>query len=185
MHCVTCHGQFLSFKAAKSEDGTVSKTLLRSLFMVMGVCCSHIPFQHGYIHSCRSPTLAFRQLHIAVTKRLSTTSPSDPSSTGRDFVYVRRSTPSLAGCVACVPFVKRRPSKACSLDLQTRRKKMRLLLEAGADEQTTLQFVPGSDVPVRQYFHSRSNEPMLPGEWDVDSDDEDDEGWVDEHERTG
>lgn len=55
---------------------------------------------------------------------------------------------------------------------------MRLLVEAGADEETRLQFVPGSDVPVRQYFHSRSNEPMLPGEWDVDSDDEDDEGWL-------
>lgn len=25
MHCVTCHGQFLSYKAARSEDGTVSK----------------------------------------------------------------------------------------------------------------------------------------------------------------
>ena len=55
---------------------------------------------------------------------------------------------------------------------------MRLLVEAGAEEETRLQFVPGSDVPVRQYFHSRSNEPMLPGEWDVDSDDEEDEGWL-------
>lgn len=139
MHCVTCHGQFLSFKAARSEDGT---------------------------------------LHIAITKKVPSTSSSGPSSTGRDFVYVRRSKPCLAGCVASVPFVKRRPSKACSLDLQTRRKKMRLLVEAGADEETRLQFVPGSDMPVRQYFHSRSNEPMLPGEWDVDSDDEDDEGWL-------
>ena len=25
MHCVTCHGQFLSFKAARSEDGTVRR----------------------------------------------------------------------------------------------------------------------------------------------------------------
>jgi VEFS-Box of polycomb protein len=51
-------------------------------------------------------------------------------------------------------------------------------MDAGADEETKHQFVPGSDVPIRQYFHSRSNEPMLPGEWDVDSDDEDDEGWL-------
>ena len=55
---------------------------------------------------------------------------------------------------------------------------MQLLMDAGADEETIMQFVPGSDTPVRQYFHSRSNEPMLPGEWDVDSDNEEDEGWL-------
>jgi hypothetical protein len=55
---------------------------------------------------------------------------------------------------------------------------MRLVMELGADEKTRLQFVANSDTPIRQYFHSRSNEPMLPGEWDVDSDDEEDERWL-------
>ena len=80
--------------------------------------------------------------------------------------------------VPSVPFVKRRPSKTGALDLPTRRKKMRLMMEIGADEKTRTQFIPTSDVPVRQYFHSRSNEPILQGEWDEDSDDEDDEGWL-------
>ena len=64
------------------------------------------------------------------------------------------------------------------MDLQTRRKKMRILMEVGADEAKRMHFAPSSEIPVRQYFHSRSNEPMLPGEWDVDSDDEEDERWL-------
>ena len=55
---------------------------------------------------------------------------------------------------------------------------MRLLSEIGAGEDAMKQFVVTSDLPVRQYFHSRSNEPMLEGEWDVDSDDEEDDGWL-------
>lgn len=51
-------------------------------------------------------------------------------------------------------------------------------MEVGADEANMKQFECTSEVPVRQYFHSRANEPMLEGEWDVDSDDEEDEGWL-------
>ena len=119
--------------------------------------------------------LLLLQLHIAVSKKIP---PSPPDNT-HDFVYVRR--PATAGTgysVPSVPFVKRRLSKTGALDLQTRRKKIRLLMEIGADEKTRTQFVPTSKVPIRQYFHSRSNEPMLQGEWDVDSDDEEDEGWL-------
>ena len=89
-----------------------------------------------------------------------------------------RAAVSNGVCVPSVPFVKRRPSKTGALDLNTRRKKMRLMMEVGADEKTRTQFVPSSDVPIRQYFHSRSNEPILQGEWDEDSDDEEDEGWL-------
>lgn len=122
-------------------------------------------------------------MHIAVTKKIT---PTPPDKT-YDFIYIRR-RPISAGappaaindgvCVPSVPFVKRRPFKTGAMDLTTRRKKMRLMMEVGADEKTRTQFVPTSDVPIRQYFHSRSNEPILEGEWDEDSDDEEDEGWL-------
>jgi hypothetical protein len=64
------------------------------------------------------------------------------------------------------------------LDVQTRRKNMRLLSETGSDESAMKQFLPNSEVAIRQYYHSRSNEPMLKGAWDVDSDDEEDEEWL-------
>ena len=59
MHCVTCHGQFLSFKAARSEDGTVGKTLLSTCSSLCALLFSHLlptwsPFSH-----LRSPTDAF------------------------------------------------------------------------------------------------------------------------------
>jgi hypothetical protein len=64
------------------------------------------------------------------------------------------------------------------LDVQTRRRNMRLLSETGAGESDIKQFLPNGDVAIRQYYHSRSNEPMLKGAWDVDSDDEEDEEWL-------
>jgi len=111
-------------------------------------------------------------LHIAVSKKA-----VPETSTPREFVYVRRPTTG-ARSVPSVPFVKRLPSEVARLDLQTRRKNMRLLSETGADDSAVKQFLPNSDVPIRQYYHSRSNEPMLEGAWDVDSDDEEDEEWL-------
>jgi VEFS-Box of polycomb protein len=113
-------------------------------------------------------------LHIAVSRKKISDCHDDSK---RDFVYVRGPVENT-GCIPLVPFVKRSSSKTGALDSQTRRKKMRLVMELGADEKTRLQFVANSDIPIRQYFHSRSNEPMLPGEWDIDSDDEEDERWL-------
>ena len=35
--------------------------------------------------------------------------------------------------------------------------------------------------PIRQYYHTRTNLPMLENEWDVDSDDCSDDGWLHEN----
>ena len=95
----------------------------------------------------------------------------------KDFVFIRKRDQQPHGFPS-VPFVQRSPAKAASLDVQTRRKKIRLLQEIGADESVMQQFVPSHKAPLRQYFHSRTNAPMLEGEWDLDSDDESDDHWL-------
>jgi hypothetical protein len=94
----------------------------------------------------------------------------------RDFVFNRRGTD--APTIASVPIVRRQARKAATLDIQTRKKKLRLLQELGAKPSIMQAFVPNDMVPLRQYFHSRTNEPMLDGEWCFDSDDEPDDDWI-------
>ena len=36
----------------------------------------------------------------------------------------------------------------------------------------------GKMIPIRQYYHSQTNLPMPPGDWDIDSDDEVDDTWL-------
>jgi hypothetical protein len=110
------------------------------------------------------------QLHVTVKKTLV------PEDSRRDFVFNRRG--QAAPSIMTVPFVTRQERRMGILDLQTRRKKMRLLQELGASTSTIQQFIPTDQVPIRRYFHSRTNAPMLYGDWDVDSDDEPDETWL-------
>lgn len=56
----------------------------------------------------------------------------------------------------------------------------RLLKEVGADQDIIDRFKPKSSEPLRQYFHSRTNEAMQRGEWNIDSDFESDGAWRDE-----
>eukprot|EP00546_Thalassionema_frauenfeldii_P011571 CAMPEP_0178926710 /NCGR_PEP_ID=MMETSP0786-20121207/18706_1 /TAXON_ID=186022 /ORGANISM="Thalassionema frauenfeldii, Strain CCMP 1798" /LENGTH=482 /DNA_ID=CAMNT_0020601907 /DNA_START=166 /DNA_END=1614 /DNA_ORIENTATION=+ len=116
-------------------------------------------------------------LHIAVTNKVSLAGQLLEKSTDRDFCYIRPLDKSLQR-YASVPFVLRTPCKIAEMDTATIRKKTRFLTELGADEFTLQHFIPNNNTPIRQYYHSRSNEPMLEGEWDIDSDEEDDENWL-------
>jgi len=113
-------------------------------------------------------------LHLSICKD-TTEPPQVEDDHLRDFVFVRSATDVQH---TYIPFVKRPPHKAATLDLATRKKKVRLLQENGADSSVARRFVPGDDHPLRQYFHSRTNLPMLEGEWEEDSDDEPDETWL-------
>jgi len=172
MHCVTCHGSKLSFKAARCEDGTVRPVLVVRTDRDAVSSDSFCMFLCVFFCS---------QVHVAVTKKI--TPKESTKSAGAehlvDFCYVRQRwrEPPL-GKTLSVPFVDRQISKAGTLDIAKRRKKIRWLQEIGADESVMKKFVPNDETPIRQYFHSRTNEPMLEGEWDLDSDDEPDETWL-------
>lgn len=85
-----------------------------------------------------------------------------------DFVYVAPSSLSLPE----VPIVQRSPRNVASIDVATRKKHVRLLEEMGADQRQVESCIPDDKVPIRQYFHSKTNQVMVGGDWDVDSDDD-------------
>lgn len=49
---------------------------------------------------------------------------------------------------------------------------IRALQEMGATERQTSRYIPDEKVPVRQYFHSKTYQPMVGGDWDIDSDED-------------
>ncbi len=63
--------------------------------------------------------------------------------------------------------------------MATRKKHVRLLEEMGADQRQIERYIPDDKIPVRQYFHSRTNQPIVGGDWDIDSDDDStDDRWL-------
>lgn len=58
------------------------------------------------------------------------------------------------------------------MDMATRKKHVRLLEEMKADECQRQSYIPDDKVPIRRYFHSKTNLPMVGGDWDIDSDED-------------
>jgi len=55
---------------------------------------------------------------------------------------------------------------------------MQFFRDHGADEDAIRRIVPNDQIPVRQYYHSKTNLPMRHDEWKEDSDDESDDSWM-------
>ena len=91
----------------------------------------------------------------------------------QDFVFVS----GQKGNLGMVPFVQRPLEKVAALPPATRRSKIRELQACGADDATIGRYVPNHQAPIRQYYRSKTNQPMLDGDWEIDSDDESDP-WV-------
>jgi hypothetical protein len=79
-----------------------------------------------------------------------------------------------------IPFLQRRHDTVASLDSATRNKRVLALQASDAPASIISAYLPSEKVPIRQYFHSRTNLPMAQDEWMVDSDDEIDETWLHE-----
>jgi hypothetical protein len=107
------------------------------------------------------------KLHLSATPRIDIAS-SQVKAHLVNFCLVASSPTTLPA----VPFVKRPARNIASLDRAARKKKARLLEEMGADERDTQRYDLDDKVPIRQYYHSRTKQPMLNEDWDVDSDDD-------------
>jgi hypothetical protein len=118
------------------------------------------------------------KLHVTVTSLEPIPQlPDRKDNIFNNFVTVGLSSDSLPA----VPFVKRSPRQVASLDVATRKKKIRLLEEMGADDSHKKSYVPDDKVPIRQYFRSKTYQPMVGGDWEVDSDeDSTTDQWLDE-----
>uniref|UniRef100_A0A7S3V785 Polycomb protein VEFS-Box domain-containing protein n=1 Tax=Chaetoceros debilis TaxID=122233 RepID=A0A7S3V785_9STRA len=84
-----------------------------------------------------------------------------------------------------IPFVSKPLHLTCLMDPAAKKKKIRQLeQQMNHNKQngvslhhpkTLSQYYPTK--PIRQYYHSRTLQPMGSGDWDIDSDDEDDDEW--------
>jgi hypothetical protein len=114
------------------------------------------------------------KLHLSATPRTNIAS-SQAQAHLENFCFVASSPTELPA----VPFVKRPARNIALLDRAVRRKKARLLEEMGADERDRMRYDLDDKVPIRQYYHSKTKQPMLNGDWDVDSDDDStDDSWL-------
>lgn len=100
-----------------------------------------------------------------------------------DFLFIREDGMAV-DVPLTIPFVKLPVEMTSLLESKTRKKKIRQLEQlvrlgdGNVHPNAISQYVPDGKVPVRQYFHSKTMQPMAPGEWDVDSDDEADDEWA-------
>ena len=168
MHCQIVHGDgLLSFQGKKDEEGILHIGIHPKMHDSGDAPCSDdllhcvraVGHQRGW-----DPANALQQKPLA-NARL------------RNFVYSRRGTyfPSLTK----VPFLKRPFTAAAAMDIQERKRKAQFLRDQGVGEDTIRRIVPNDQIPVRQYYHSKTNLPMRQGEWAEDSDDESDDSWID------
>lgn len=145
----------MSFKSTRSEVGEVGLSFIATSYMVLA-------YQLSFYLRCLN-----KQLHVTATF-----GPRSDHCEGKeqlkDFQFVAPSSKSLPS----VPFVNRPTRQVASLDSQTRKKHVLLLQEIGADERIRENYVPNDKVPIRQYFHSKTYQPMIGGDWDVDSDED-------------
>jgi len=113
-----------------------------------------------------------------------------------DFVYARgHSSSKLHSSLShialkdethpCIPFVRLPAKWTTLLDSKSKKKKMKQLeqqIRLGDERIHPLapsQYMIDERVPIRQYYHSKTMQPMATkGEWDVDSDDEGDDTWA-------
>ena len=170
MHCQIVHGGdgLLTFQGMKDEEGILhigvhpnaheSEKTPWGDDRLLG-CVRATGHQRGW-----DPANALQQKPL-VNARL------------KNFVYSRRGTygPRLTE----VLFLKRPFTAAAALDVQDRKRKAQFLRDQGVGEDTVRRIVPNDQIPVRQYYHSKTNLPMRQGEWAEDSDDESDDSWID------
>jgi hypothetical protein len=161
-HLTTNHGTSLKFQAAKTEDGTVSTGVLLNAFCTAFFHVSDIDW---------SRALNQNQLHIVARQQKDKM--AGKHGLPPDFVFVSGKSRNIV----MVPFVERPLETVATLPLVTRRSKIRELQACGADDATIGRYVPNDQAPIRQYYRSKTNQPMLDVDWEIDSDDESDP-WV-------
>jgi len=168
MHCQLVHGgDLLSFEGMKDEEGTlhiaihpkaptITNTTLPGTPAGAGIGpigCSRITsHQSGW-----DPADALRQ------------KPLTNSRVRRDFVYSRHG--GRGPILTEVPLLRRSGAAG-------RKRKHELTRSPGADEDAVGRSEPDDPIPVRQYYHSKTNLPKRHNEWNYDSDDESDDSWM-------
>lgn len=74
--------------------------------------------------------------------------------------------------IKVIPFLTRPVTNIARLSDAVRAKRAQTLLEHGEYGAPLSRLTMSDEAPIRQYYRSKTNIPMLEGEWDEDSDDE-------------
>ncbi|KAL3771697.1 hypothetical protein ACHAWO_008339 [Cyclotella atomus] len=115
-----------------------------------------------------------KDLHIVV-KSLGCSSEIQTESP-LDFTFVRCRQSSATNDFS-INFLQRLHKNAAAMDPVVRRRRLLALETNDAPASVISSYLPTDQVPVRQYYHSRTNLPLE--DWNsVDSDDEPDEEWL-------
>ena len=112
-------------------------------------------------------------LHVVIAKLECSSNKRVCTST--DFTFVRSGSVNDTKC--SIPFLVRSHQRAAAVDAAVRRRRLLALQSNNAPASAISSYLPTDRVPIRQYFHSRTNLPLE--DWNSDdSDDEPDEEWL-------
>jgi hypothetical protein len=113
-----------------------------------------------------------KHLHIVVKSFGCAVNTKDATD---NFTFVR--PPSSFSKIDSIPFLLRSHKNVAVMDALTRRRRLLALESNDAPASVISSYLPTDEVPIRQYFHSRTNLPLE--DWNsIDSDDEPDEEWL-------
>ena len=116
-----------------------------------------------------------KHLHIVVAKLGCSSDKPTACTSDDDFTFVRSESDNDIKC--SIPFLVRSHQRAAAVDAVVRRKRLLALQSNNAPASAISSYLPTDQVPIRQYFHSRTNLPLE--DWNSDdSDDEPDDEWL-------
>lgn len=113
------------------------------------------------------------QLHVIVRGN-----PEISLSERGNFVFIRTSTNATKHSFG-VSFLQRSHHKTALLDSTTRRRRLLALQAKDASASAISAYLASDTMPIRQYYHPRSNQPLTSKDWEYDSDGEPDDEWLD------
>ena len=156
---------FCNFYGKSNED------LLHHCGIFHGIFPDYYPymdFRYGF--SFQAVFDEEKHLHIVV-KKLN----YNFNKVTDDFTFVQMKHPKKSKCT--ISFLRRSPKNTAALDPLVRKRRVTALESNDAPESVISCYLPTDEVPIRQYFHSRTNLPLE--DWNnIDSDDEPDEEWL-------
>ena len=156
-------------------SGKSNEELIWHCGVFHGVLTDYHPCEELWHGLCIQSVLDEEQgLHVVVRRMSFGTNKLGPAGAD-NFVFVRTAGSSKTDY--SIPFLLRSHTNAAAMDPIIRRRRLLALEANDAPISVISSYLPTDEVPIRQYFHSRTNLPME--EWnDVDSDDESDDEWL-------
>ncbi|KAL7477650.1 hypothetical protein ACHAW6_003449, partial [Cyclotella cf. meneghiniana] len=156
--------------------GKTNEDLLYHCGVVHGVLTDYYPWEElKYVLFFQEVFDEDKNMHVVV--RSSSNSFEDITAhAAHDFTFLR-TNPSKEITHQSIRFLRHSHPNIAAMDPIVRRRHLLALEANDAPVSVIASYLPTDEVPICQYFHSRTNLPME--DWnDVDSDDESDDDWL-------